>query len=406
MNFLILSILTTIVQTYDYALFGITSHYLAKEFMPDNDIQLQLTLVFIVLSISVIAKPIGSVIFGYLGDKYGRTTALRNTIILSFFASIGISILPSYSSIGILATILLSICRMLTLAGISGETDGMRIYISEKFSYNKQHFSTGIVNISMETGVVIAMLACLLEVNSQYYFRLLFLLGGFCNLIIFFLRRILTESNKFIEYKKSESYKILSDISFFQLCINYKKLLLLGIIIYGCMGGIYQFCVIFLFNLLKMPNINITGYSSSVHIYGIIIFSISSILAGYLIDKFLIYRKIITIFALIFIIILLAIQLYYLRLNYFPTFPFLLTCFIMPYYELILQTYYRNIINTGVCYRISSFGHSIGSILLSTPTAFICMFLYNLSNNIALTLAYPCILASILFCTVLTIKMR
>ena len=401
-NFLTLSVLTTITQTYDYALFGIASKYLAKEFMPGSDTHIQLTQIFLVLAISVVAKPLGAVIFGYIGDKYGRTTALKNTVILNFFSSIGISILPSYSSVGILSVILLTIFRMAALAGISGETDGMRIYLSEKFPYNKQHFSTAIVNSSMETGVSIAIVVCSLEINNQYYFRILFLLGGFCNLILFYLRKILTESNKFIEYKKSPNYKILSDLTFSQLCINYRKILILGIIINGCIGGIYQFCIIFLFNFFKI--IDIAGYSAYIHLYGVVIYAISSILAGYFIDKFLKFRKIITTSTLTFIIVLLTIYLYYLQMNYFLAFIFLLICFIMPYYELIFQIYYRNLINTGICYRVSSISHSLGSALISSPASFIAMFLYNLSDNIVFSFLYPYILVVSLFFTAIMIK--
>lgn len=401
-NFLILSVLTTIAQTYDYALFGIASNYLAKEFMPDSDNHVQLTQIFLVLAISVAAKPLGAVIFGYIGDKYGRTTALKNTIILNFFSSIGISILPSYSSVGILSVILLAIFRMVALAGISGETDGMRIYLSEKFPYNKQHFSTAIVNSSMEIGVLFAIIFCSLEINNQYYFRILFLSGGFCNLILFYLRRILTESNKFIEYKKSQNYKILSDLTFFQLCINYRKILIFGIIINGCIGGIYQFCIIFLFNFFKI--IDIAGYSNYIHLYGVLIYAISSISAGYFIDKLLKFRKIITTSTLTFIIVLLTIHLYYLQMNYFLSFIFLLICFIMPYYELIFQIYYRRLINTGVRYRITSISHSLGSVLISSPASFIAMSLYNLSDNIIFSFLYLYILVVSLFFTAIMIK--
>ena len=125
----LIAFFATIVQCYDYALFGLSAGALSKTFMPDNSSTEQILNFFAIFSIAVIARPIGSIIFGIIGDNYGRVVALKLSILLSAISTALIGIMPSFATIGYTATILLALLRMIFLMSLAGEVDSVRIYI-------------------------------------------------------------------------------------------------------------------------------------------------------------------------------------------------------------------------------------------------------------------------------------
>ena len=359
----ILPVLTTIIQYYNYALFGLSASVLAKNYFPNSDISLQILQIFAVIAFSAVARPIGSIIFGTIGDIYGRSYTLKITVIIFIISSGLTAILPDYNTIGIFSTICLLLLRMLLIAGLAGESDGIRIYITEKVSKKQQYFSNGIVTACTQIGVLLASASCILVEYNFYNWRYNFAIGGFLGFVILFFRFYWYESVEFTNYQKSDSYLLLSKLSIKQIIVNYFKLLSIGIVITGAVGGLYSFYILFFPAYIH----NILHINTSINMkicifFMLILFIITSIIAGKLSD---IYspRKIMLISCIILLILSVVICLYLANAQIKVITLFMVAIF-MPFYSVPAQIYFKNRLQIGVCYRIFSLSHSIGSLIL------------------------------------------
>ena len=119
----LIAFFVTVIRYYDYALFGLSASILAQNFLPNIGYDKQLLSFFAMLSATVIVRPLGSIIFGFIGDRYGRTKSIKMSMFISAISTGVIAITPSFKTIGILAIIILTLCRMFFLASLAGEVD-------------------------------------------------------------------------------------------------------------------------------------------------------------------------------------------------------------------------------------------------------------------------------------------
>ncbi|MCL7613286.1 MFS transporter, partial [Staphylococcus aureus] len=96
------------MEWFDFGVYAYTTAYIgANFFSPVENDQIRLILTFAALAIAFLLRPIGGIVFGVIGDKYGRKVVLTTTIILMAFSTLTIGLLPNYDTIGIWAPILL-----------------------------------------------------------------------------------------------------------------------------------------------------------------------------------------------------------------------------------------------------------------------------------------------------------
>ena len=101
------------LEWFDFAVFGLLAEELADNFFPSNNGTTRLLELFSVYAGSFLMRPLGGMLFGYLGDRFGRLFALRLSIFLMAFPTFLTGCLPTYNQIGIAATILLVLLRLL-----------------------------------------------------------------------------------------------------------------------------------------------------------------------------------------------------------------------------------------------------------------------------------------------------
>lgn len=121
----------TLVEGYDLVLYGYFAVILARRFFPPDDPTAALLATFAVFALGFAARPIGGLVFGHFGDRFGRRPALATAVLLMAVATAGIAVLPTYASIGIGASVLLTLCRLLQGLSIGGETAGANIFVIE-----------------------------------------------------------------------------------------------------------------------------------------------------------------------------------------------------------------------------------------------------------------------------------
>ncbi|MDF2964829.1 MAG: proP7 [Rickettsiaceae bacterium] len=201
-----------ILEYYDFTVYSIFSIIIGKTFFPETSEYLQNLLSLAVFAIGFITRPIGGIIFGYIGDHFGRRIALICSMLGMTIPTFAIGLIPSFNDIGYLAPILLIIMRLFQGLCISGEGAGAAIFVLEHLHNFRPGLITGFVHGSNIAGTLMASFIGLLVENylSKYYedaWRFAFLLGGFLGLIGFYLRLWVNETPIF--EKMASSKKVL-----------------------------------------------------------------------------------------------------------------------------------------------------------------------------------------------------
>ncbi|MEV4597015.1 MFS transporter [Amycolatopsis sp. NPDC049253] len=108
-------------EWYDWGVYGVVATIIAAKFFPGNDPAVALLNTYAVFALGYIARPIGGIFFGWIGDKYGRRRALSISILFTCFGTALMGVLPTYAQIGLLAPVLLLVCRLAQSMGAGGE---------------------------------------------------------------------------------------------------------------------------------------------------------------------------------------------------------------------------------------------------------------------------------------------
>ncbi|MCU1727530.1 MFS transporter [Pseudomonas sp. 7P_10.2_Bac1] len=203
------SFLGNFVEWFDYAAYGYLATVIALTFFPQTDAATGLLATFAVFALSFIVRPVGGLIWGHFGDKYGRRSALAWSILIMTVSTFCIGLLPGYQQIGLWAPALLLVIRLVQGFSASGEYAGASAFLAEYAPQGKRGFYTSIVPASTAAGllfgaVFVAGLHALLSVENlhEWGWRLPFLLAAPFGLVGRYIRMSLQDSPKFLEMEK------------------------------------------------------------------------------------------------------------------------------------------------------------------------------------------------------------
>lgn len=248
-----------VLEWYDFGLFAMYSSLFSRLFFPSKDAHSALIMTFGILAIGFLCRPIGSVIFGYLGDKQGRAKTLRLSILMISIPTLLIGFLPTYAEIGILAPTLLTLIRIWQGISLGGEYSGNLIYLVESSPKPYRATITSFAATGANVGLLLAASVSAIVnylLNDHLFqtigWRIPYILSGVLSLFIYFTRLKLQETKVFSELKKHHRL-VKNPISFvFKHNIPY-MLRIMGL---TCMGStFYYLCFVFMPTFL-MQNLN------------------------------------------------------------------------------------------------------------------------------------------------------
>ena len=119
------------VEWFEFGVYGYLATVLGKLFFPSTDTTTSILSALAVFGVAFLARPVGAVVFGSLGDRFGRRAVLSTTILLMGGATAAIGLLPTYGSVGVLAPVLLISLRLLQGLSAGGETSGAAAFLAE-----------------------------------------------------------------------------------------------------------------------------------------------------------------------------------------------------------------------------------------------------------------------------------
>jgi MHS family proline/betaine transporter-like MFS transporter len=151
----IVSALGNIFEWYSFALFMPFLAVISKQFFPLENAAYARLLTFFALSVGLFMRPFGAVIFGPIGDKFGRQKAISFSILLMAVPTVCIGLVPNYHDIGIAAPVILVFLRALQGISLGGEYTAAMVHIVERAPSNRRGFYGSWSDGGSQIGVLI-----------------------------------------------------------------------------------------------------------------------------------------------------------------------------------------------------------------------------------------------------------
>jgi MHS family proline/betaine transporter-like MFS transporter len=370
-----LSLVGVIIEYFDYALYGFLATEITAHFFPHHSIKNGLLNTFAIFAMGSVAKPFGNIVFARIGDHKGRAQVIRIGLWGLLISTLGLGLIPSYDTWGIWSLIGLIICRFIQGAVIGGQTDGIRLLITEHIGPRLKHFSHGIMGASSSIGIFMAAYAAgRMHHFPHLHWQDLYLMGASLCFVLVILRHWIVDSSIFVNAKK----KMKTPISTRDLFWKNKALFLIVVFVMGTNGGIYHFFAIFL-NSYTTDLMQIFTQEEGAQISTLVSmgYAIGGLLLGGIIDVFNRDR----ICWIIFIgLILCCLSLCYVLVTHtfssllFFGLGFFLSGSSMP----ILVTVISHL-PVRNRYRFLGFSHVMGSLIFSGTTPLISTRLFHLN---------------------------
>jgi MHS family proline/betaine transporter-like MFS transporter len=201
-----------VLEYYDFGIYGFLATVIARKFFPGTDDVAALLATFAAFGVGFLARPIGGIVLGRMGDIRGRKSALVLTIILMAAGTAGIGLIPEYASIGVAAPVLLVLCRILQGLSAGGEWGNATSFIVEWSPEGRRGYFGSFSQASVVGGVLMSsgVAAVLNSVFSAaeidgWAWRLPFLLGAILLPIGLWLRRGIEETPRFRDEQAGHS---------------------------------------------------------------------------------------------------------------------------------------------------------------------------------------------------------
>ncbi len=191
-----------ILEWYDFTVYGFLAPTLGRIFFPSDDHLTSLLAAFAVLAVGYAARPIGSVIYGHIGDRMGRKPALLSSVIIMGAGSLLIGLLPTHAQIGVTASILLVAIRIVQGISVAGEYSASGVLIVVEAEESSRGFVGSWIAFAMMFGCVLgsavpALLDSILsdQQMTAWGWRVPFIIGSGVAVFSAILRLHLQESS-------------------------------------------------------------------------------------------------------------------------------------------------------------------------------------------------------------------
>jgi len=205
------SLVGTTIEWYDFYVYAFAAPLVfAKLFFPEGNAAVATLLAFGTYAVGSLARPLGAVVFGHVGDRSGRRLVLTLTLTLMGVCTVAIGLLPTYASIGLAAPILLTALRFAQSFGVGGEWGGAVLLAVEHAPRRRRVFygsfpqTSSAIALMLATGAFAILAAMPDGTLLSWGWRMPFLLSAPLILIGLVVRRTIEETPEFTEVAEHE----------------------------------------------------------------------------------------------------------------------------------------------------------------------------------------------------------
>lgn len=202
------SSLGTVFEWYDFYLYGSLAAIIAKHFFAGVNETTAFIFALLAFAAGFAVRPFGAIVFGRLGDMIGRKHTFLITIVIMGVSTAVVGLLPSYSSIGVAAPVILITLRLLQGLALGGEYGGAATYVAEHAPPGKRGFFTSWIQTTATLGLFLSLLvilACRTALGTEAFeawgWRIPFLLSILLLIVSVYIRLQLSESPVFNRMK-------------------------------------------------------------------------------------------------------------------------------------------------------------------------------------------------------------
>ncbi|HEX2759136.1 MAG TPA: MFS transporter [Rhizomicrobium sp.] len=194
----------TVFEWYDFYLYGSLATYITRHFFSGVNETTGYIFALLAFAAGFAVRPFGALIFGRLGDLWGRKNTFLVTMLLMGLSTFAVGLLPSYASIGVLAPIALVTLRLIQGLALGGEYGGAATYVAEHAPPGRRGFYTSWIQTTATAGLFLSLVVILFtrvqlgtDEFANWGWRLPFLLSGVLLGVSLWIRLRLNESPVF-----------------------------------------------------------------------------------------------------------------------------------------------------------------------------------------------------------------
>jgi MHS family proline/betaine transporter-like MFS transporter len=395
-KFIFPAIVGTVVEYYDYALYGFSADLIASHFFQSSDPSFELLKAYGIFIVGSCSKPLGSIVFGHLGDKYGRSFSLKISMAGITIPTVLVGLMPGYELFGGWAAIGLLICRFLQGIFVSGESDGVRIFMYESLGKQYRCLSNSLSGMACMFGIYIASLASNLTHDPalpEYAWRLPFLAGGLLGIGVIIGRQFITETPEYTEYVNDKISQIQTEkqLGWLTVMFENKHAIFTTFLLCGVVGGGYHFYFIFFPKYLSaILDILEPKAASILSSQSILVYTVCVPIAGWAADRFtpLTILKV----SAVALVVTVSLNIIMIFQGILPTWVWMLTTlnlafFHTPGFVVLLEKF-----SVGERFRCVSIGHALGSVVLSGTAPFLSLWIWTITGQTTSPLWYMLVL--------------
>lgn len=371
--------LGNLFEHYDTALFGFLSPFLAPLIFPEQDPLTALILTYAMMPLGMLARPIGSLVFGHIGDVYGRGYALFLTLAGMAIVSGAIAFSPTYAQAGILAPAIFCLGRVLQNFLAAGETMGGAIYLLEQSSEHRHDLLSSFYGASAIGGHLLASLGVFLvslHLTIDPGWRMLYLCGCITALFGCMIRH--SSPLKASTVKLSQNLPHLKEVYH-----AYRKPLIFIIVCSGFAHATYSIALILMNGLIPLVTPLTKSEIMKINTYLLVLDFCTLPFFGWVASK--VRREILMLsasLAVVFFSIPLLLSLEGASLPWIIAVRIAFVIFGVAFFA-PFHAWAQRLIPATCRYAIISLGYALGSQLLGSHTTALALWCYQKTGSIA-----------------------
>jgi MFS family permease len=281
----------TVIEWYDFFIFGSLSTILASHFFPDTG-SAGLLKTLGVFATGFFMRPFGAVVFGRMGDMLGRKHTFLLTLLMMGFSTAAIGLIPDYHVIGFGAPALLILLRLIQGLALGGQYGGAAIYIAEHAPEGRRGFFTSFLQTTATIGLLISLMIILglkaklgLPQFEEWGWRIPFLLSSLLVIFSYLVRKSMAESPAFSALQAEGGVSKNPLVESFANPVNREKVL---IALFGLVAGqgVIWYTAQFYVNLFLTQTMHVAASSADqIVAWGLVFGTPFFILFGALSDR-------------------------------------------------------------------------------------------------------------------------